>query len=83
MENFLKVCNVIREASKFPNADFNFLIFYYLLFFKFFLMFIHFDRDRETEHEWGRGTARETQNLKQAPGYDLSAAQSLTRVSSS
>ena len=27
----------------------------------------------ETEHEWGRGRERETQNLKQAPGSELSA----------
>ena len=30
-------------------------------------------RQRETEHEWGRGRERETQNLKQAPGSELSA----------
>ena len=28
---------------------------------------------RETEHEWGRGRERETQNQKQAPGSELSA----------
>ena len=41
-------------------------------------MFI-FERDRETEHEWekGRERERETQNLKRAPGSELSA-QSLT-----
>ena len=30
-------------------------------------------RQRETEHEWGRVRERETQNLKQAPGSELSA----------
>ena len=28
---------------------------------------------RETECEWGRGRERETQNLKQAPGSEMSA----------
>ena len=37
-------------------------------------------RQRETEHERGRVTERETQNLKQAPGSELSA-QSPTRGS--
>ena len=41
-----------------------------------------FLRQRETEHEWGRVRERETQNLKQAPGYELSA-QSPTRGSNS
>ena len=40
-------------------------------------MFI-FERERETEHEWGRVRERETQNLKQVQGSDVSA-QSLTR----
>ena len=36
-------------------------------------MFI-FERERETEHKWGRGKKeRETQNPKQAPGSELSA----------
>ena len=35
-------------------------------------MFI-FERERETEHEWGRGREKETQNMKQAPGFELSA----------
>ena len=30
-------------------------------------------RQRETEHEWGRVRERETQNLKQVPGFELSA----------
>ena len=34
-------------------------------------MFIYFWA-RETEEEWGRGTERETQNQKQAPGSELS-----------
>ena len=29
--------------------------------------------ERETEHEQGRGRERETQNLKQAPGFELLA----------
>ena len=46
-------------------------------------MFI-FQRERETEHEQGRSREREreTQNLKQAPGSELSA-QSLTWGSNS
>ena len=32
-----------------------------------------FQRERQTEHEQGRGRERETQNLKQAPGSELSA----------
>ena len=48
-------------------------------FLKFFLMFVYFWW-RKTEHEWGRGREREreTQNLIQAPGSELSV-QSLTR----
>ena len=38
-----------------------------------------FLRQGETEHEQGRVRERETQNLKQAPGSELSA-QSPTRV---
>ena len=49
---------------------------------KIFLTFIHFLRERETEHEQERGRERETQNLKQAPGCALSA-QSPTRGSNS
>ena len=48
----------------------------------FFLTFYLFLRQGETEHEQGRGRERETQNLKQAPGSELSA-QSLTRGSNS
>ena len=29
-------------------------------------------RQTETEHEWGRVRERETQNLKQVPGSELS-----------
>ena len=37
-------------------------------------MFIYFLREREREHKQGRGKReRETQNLKQAPGSELSA----------
>ena len=36
------------------------------------------EREREREDEWGKGRKRHTQNLKQAPGSELSA-QSLTR----
>ena len=38
------------------------------------------ERERQTEHEQGRSRERETQNLKQAPGCELSA-QSLMRGS--
>ena len=41
------------------------------------------EKERETEHEWGEGQReRETQNLKQAPGSELSA-QKPTRSSGS
>ena len=37
-------------------------------------MSIYFDRESETEHEQGEGQRkREIQNLKQAPGFELSA----------
>ena len=42
-------------------------------FFKFFFNVYLFLRQRETEHERGRVRERETQNLKQAPGSELSA----------
>ena len=32
-----------------------------------------FERERQTEHEWGRGRERGRQNLKQALGSALSA----------
>ena len=41
--------------------------------FNFFFNMYSFLRQRETEHEWGRVRERETQNLKQAPGSELSA----------
>ena len=45
---------------------------------KTFLKNVYFsERDRETEHERGRGRERETQNLKQAPGSELSAQSSM------
>ena len=44
----------------------------------FFFNVYLFLRQRETEYERGRLRERETQNLKQAPGSELSA-QSLTR----
>ena len=31
------------------------------------------ERERETEYKWGRGRERGRQNLKQAPGSELSA----------
>ena len=58
---------------------------YYLLGLFFFLIFFNvylFLRPRETEHEQGRVRERETQNLKQAPGSELSA-QSPTKGSNS
>ena len=62
----------------------------YVLFFPFYLFFLFkknffyrlFIFEREAEHEWGRVRERETQNLKQAPGSELSA-QSPTRGSNS
>ena len=49
---------------------------------KFFSNAYLFLRQRETEHERGRVRETETQNLKQAPGSELSA-QSPTRGSNS
>ena len=46
-----------------------FIYFFLIFFFNVYL----FLRQRETEHEWGRVRERETQNLKQAPGSELSA----------
>ena len=43
-----------------------------LFFFNFFNVYL-FLRQRETKHERGRVRERETQNLKQAPGSELSA----------
>ena len=53
-----------------------------VLFKKFFKCLFIIERQRKTEHEQGRGREREreTQNLKQAPGSELSA-QSPTRGS--
>ena len=42
-------------------------------------MFI-FERDRETEHELGRGRERGRQDLKQAPGSELSSAEPYMRL---
>ena len=57
--------------------------FIWLLFFLFFFFNVYlFLRQRETEHERGRVREGETQNLKQAPGSELSA-QSPTRGSNS
>ena len=50
--------------------------------FQLFKCFYLLLRQRETEHEQGRVRERETQNLKQAPGSELSA-QSSTRGSNS
>ena len=43
-----------------------------IIFIYFFNVYL-FLRQRETEHERGRVRERETQNLKQAPGSELSA----------
>ena len=51
---------------------FFFLSDYFLFLFLFFNIYL-FLRQRGTEHEWGRGRERKTQNLKQAPGSELSA----------
>ena len=56
--------------------------FAYLFFFLIFLTFYLLLRQGETEHEQGRVRERETQNLKEAPGSELSA-QSPTRGSNS
>ena len=40
--------------------------------FNFFSVYL-FLRERDTEHEQGRSRERQTQNLKQAPGSELSA----------
>ena len=54
----------------------------YYFFFFFFNIYL-FLRQRETQHERGQGQReRETQNLKQAPGSELSA-QGLMRGSNS
>ena len=39
----------------------------------FFFNVYLFLRETETEHKQGRGSERETQNAKQAPGSELSA----------
>ena len=44
-----------------------YLFFFFLIFFYIYLFLI------ETGHKWGRGRENETQNLKQAPGSELSA----------
>ena len=54
----------------------------YVLSSPFFFNVYLFLRQRETEHERGRVRERETQNMKQAPGSELSA-QSATRGSNS
>ena len=51
-------------------------------FFFFFFFNVLFIFETETEHELGRVSERETQNLKRAPGSELSA-QSPTRGSNS
>ena len=46
-----------------------YIIYFYLIFLKFI-----FERETETEHEWGWWQReRQTQNLKQDPGSELSA----------
>ena len=61
------------------------MLFLFVLFKFFFFLHLIFERERErerereTEHKWGRGRDNETQNLKQAPGSELSA-QSPTRA---
>ena len=67
-----------------PVSPFGFFIFFIFIyfFFNFFLTFYLFLRQGETEHEQVRVREGETQNLKQAPGSELSA-QSPTRSSNS
>ena len=45
----------------------------YLFYFAFFLTFIIFERERDRAQPGKGQTERETQNLKQAPGSELSA----------
>ena len=52
------------------------------IFLFFFLCLFITERQRDTEHEQGKGREMETQNLKQAPGSELSA-QSRMRGSNS
>ena len=51
------------------------MLFTCLLFIFLFLMFILFLRERACAHmrEWGRGREKETQNLKQITGSEVSA----------
>ena len=44
-----------------------------MLTFFFFLSFFLRGKERDRAHEWGRGRESDTQNLKQAPGPELSA----------
>ena len=44
------------------------IIIFLFFFFNFFNLFL-----RELEHKWRRSRERETQNLKQTPGSELSA----------
>ena len=61
-----------------PNTDISYNFFFLIFFFNVYL----FLRQRETQHEQGRGRERGRQNVKQAPGSELSA-QSPTRGSNS
>ena len=70
--------NPVSLPAWFEQSAHGFTSFFYFIFFNVYL----FLRQRETEHEWGRVRERETQNLKRAPGSELSA-QSPTRGSNS
>ena len=56
-------------TKEFLDAGLSVYFFFLVFFFNVYL----FLRQRDTEHERGRVSERETQNLKQAPGSELSA----------
>ena len=83
--SILLICFVLLFSVLFISIYFNlhYSFFFFptsevrLLFFpgalKFFFNVYLFLRQRETEHEWGKVREKETQNLKQSPGSQLSA----------
>ena len=66
----------VAQPTEPPRGPVLFLSFFFLIFFNVYLFL------RQRQHERGRVRERETQNLKQAPGSELSA-QSLMRGSNS
>ena len=61
--------HLVREEY----MDWYSFLFPFFFFFNVCLFLRERERERETEWEQGRGRERETQNLKQAPGSELSA----------